>query len=174
MPRSVVEDQLQSFRFRIFEVADGAGVFDGEVPVAGFNTVTTPNITIEQSEHRLGNQRYTRKFLGVPTIEDCTMTRGLMVENTTFYNWIIGKYLAKQPFRADFVVNVYNQEGDGTLEGDTVVRSLSMFECIPTSVKLMGDLDASSSDVNIEEVTCAVERIDQNEGVSIPETTAGP
>jgi len=62
MARSVAEDQLQSFRFRVFEVEGGAGIFDGEAPVAGFNTITTPNLTIEVTEHRTGNQKHTKKL----------------------------------------------------------------------------------------------------------------
>ena len=104
-PRSVAEDQIQSFRFRVFEVEGGAGVFAEEVPVAGFNTVTTPNLTIEQAEHRTGAEKYTRKFPGVPTWEDCTMTRGILYQDTTFYNWAINKYT---PFMTN---NVRNTSG---------------------------------------------------------------
>lgn len=158
-PRSVAEDQIQSFRFRVFEGADGPGVFAAEEPIAGFNNITTPNLTIEQAEHRVGTEKYTRKFLGVPTWEDCTMTRGVLIGDTTFYDWAINKYLNKSPFRTDLTVAVYNQEGDGWGDAATEapVRSVIMRNCIPTSVKLLGDLDASASDVNIQEITCALE-----------------
>ena len=68
MARSVVEDQLQSFRFRVSELSGGADVFAGEAPVAGFNTVTTPNVTFETAEHRTGQDKFTRKFLGLPGV----------------------------------------------------------------------------------------------------------
>lgn len=159
MSRSVTEDQLQSFRFRVFEVANGAGVFDGQVPIAGFNTITTPNITLEIAEHRTGNEKYTKKFLGPPTFEDCTMTSGILIGDTVFYDWVMNKYLNKTPFRADLGIRVYDQAGDGTGEEDVAVRAIIMYECIPTSVKLLGDLDASSSDVNVQEVTFALEHM---------------
>lgn len=157
MPRSVAEDQIQSFRFRVFELEGGAGVFAGESPVAGFNTVTTPNLTFETAEHRTGNEKYTRKFLGPPTWEDCTMTRGILMGDTTFYDWAINKYLNKSPFRTDLEVRVYNQEGDGTSEDDQHIRKITMRNCLPSSVKIMGDLDASASDVNVQEITTALE-----------------
>ena len=86
MPRSVGEDQLQSFRFRVLEVQGGPGIFDDEDPVAGFNNITIPGITFEVTEHRVGNQKFTRKFLGVPTFEDCTMTRGILLGDTTIFD----------------------------------------------------------------------------------------
>lgn len=160
-PRSVAEDQIQSFRFRVFEVEGGAGAFAEEVPVAGFNTVTTPNLTIEQAEHRTGAEKYTRKFPGVPTWEDCTMTRGILYQDTTFYDWAINKYLGKTPFRTDLEVRVYNQEGDGwTSEDDDFIRKIIMRNCFPNSVKILGDLDASASDVNVQEITVAVEEVE--------------
>jgi len=161
-PRAVAEDQLQSFRFRVFEANDGAGVFENEEPVAGFNTITTPNLTFEQAEHRVGNKKYTKKFIGVPTWEDCTMTRGILLGDTTFYDWAVNKYLNKKPFRTDFTVSLYNQEGDGWGDADSEepARSIIMRNCIPQSVKLMGDLDASASDINVQEITCAVESVE--------------
>ena len=163
-PRSVAEDQIQSFRFRVFEGADGAGVFAGEEPVAGFNNITTPNLTFETAEHRTGIEKYTRKFLGIPTWEDCTMTRGVLVGDTTFYDWAINKYLNKSPFRTDLSIRVYNQEGDGwSSSDDAAVRGITMRNCIPTSVKILGDLDASASDVNIQEITCATEEVELEE-----------
>lgn len=161
MPRSVIEDQIQSFRFRVFEGADGAGVFAAEEPVAGFNTITTPNLTFETAEHRTGTEKYTRKFLGVPTWEDCTMTRGILMGDTTFYDWAINKYLDKTPFRTDLSIRVYNQAQDGwTSADDQHIRAITMRNCIPTSVKLLGDLDASASDVNVQEITTAVEEVE--------------
>jgi len=156
-PRSVAEDQIQSFRFRVFEVEGGAGVFANEDPIAGFNTITTPNLTFETAEHRTGTERYTKKYLGPPTWEDCSMTRGILRGDTTFYNWAVNKYLNKSPFRTDLEVRVYDQEGDGTSPDDEWVRGFIMRQCIPTSVKPLGDLDASASDVNMQEITTALE-----------------
>jgi phage tail-like protein len=160
MSRTVAEDLLQSFRFRVFEIAGEASVFENEDPVAGFNTVTTPNITIETAEHRTGSEVFTKKYPGVPTVEDMTMTRGIALGDTTFYDWVMEKYLKRSPFRTDLQVRLYNQEKDGTVIDDQHARQLTCSECIPQSVKLMGDLDASSSDVNLQEVTVALEEIE--------------
>lgn len=162
-PRSVAEDQIQSFRFRVFEVEGGAGVFADESPIAGFNNITTPNLTFAPAEHRTGQEKYTKKFLGPPTWEDSTMTRGILKGDTTFYDWAINKYLNKQPFRTDLEVRVYDQEGDGTDPDDEWVRGFIMRECLPGSVKIVGDLDASSSDVNVQEISVILEECELTE-----------
>ena len=158
MSRQTVDDYLQNFRFRVGEVEGGLGVL--EKPAAGFNTVTTPELTIEQAEHRTGIERYTKKLAGVPTWGDGTMTRGIMLGDTVFYDWVVNRYLNRQPFRADLQVDIFNQEVDGTIETDTPSRSEIWRECWPNSVKLMGDLDASASDANLQEITVSLEKVE--------------
>ena len=157
--RSVQEDYIQGFRFRVFEVEGGAGVFGGENPVAGFNNVTTPNITVEVAEHRTGNEIWTKKFPGVPTVEDATMTRGILLGDTTFYDWVIEKYLNRQPYRTDIEIRVYNQQAPGVNPDDPYSRRIILKNAIPNSVKLVGDLDATSSDVNVQEIGVACEEV---------------
>jgi phage tail-like protein len=160
MPRTTAEDQLQSFRFRVFEVDGGPGVFGDEVPVAGFATITMPEITSEIATYRTGADKHTKKLLGPVEYGEATFTRGLLIGGNTMFNWIQEFYLNKQPFRTDLEVRVYNQEGDGTSPDDQHVKSVVLRECIPTSVKPMGDLDANAADVNMEELTIAVEEME--------------
>jgi phage tail-like protein len=159
MARTTAEDQIQSFRFRVFEDASGPGIFADENPIAGFTTVTTPEITSEMATHRTGSEKTTKKFLGSVEYGDGTMTRGILLGDSTFYNWI-ERYRNKQPFRTDLEIRVYNQEGDGTSPDDQHVKSQTWRECIPTSVKPLGDLDAASADVNLQEITVAVEEVE--------------
>ena len=159
MSRSSAEDVLQGFRFRIVEVEGNAGVFADEAPVAGFNNVSFPNITIEGAEYRTGNEVWARKFGGIVTVEDSTMTRGILLGDTTMYNWVMNKYLGRVPYRTDFEVRVYNQETLGIDPDDKPARTMIYHNAIPNSVKLMGDLDASSSDVSLQEVGVSLEFI---------------
>jgi phage tail-like protein len=156
MARTTAEDQIQSFRFRVFEVEGGPGIFADENPVAGFTTITTPEATAEMATHRTGSEKTTRKFLGPVEYGDVTMSRGILLGDSTFYNWL-ERYRNKQPFRTDLEVRVYNQEGDGTSPDDQHVKSQTWKECIPTTVKGLGDLDSASADVNVQEVTVAIE-----------------
>lgn len=157
MARKTAYDYLQNFRFRVIEVDGGAGAFP--FPTAGFNNVTLPNITIEAAEHRTGISPLPKKQGGIMAVEDITMTRGIALGDTQFFDWI-QKYRNKQPYRTDLMICVYNQEINGENPDDQPSRVLKLKECIPTSVKAMGDLDASASDINIGEITCACEDYD--------------
>ena len=159
--RTAAEDQFQNFRFRVFELdGEPAGVFADESPVAGFTTITTPEVTMEMSEHRTGSEKLTKKFLGPPTYGDGTMTRGLLKGDTTFYQWM-QKYLTGQPFRTNLVIKVYDQtswQADGV--PDEAIAEQTWKNCIPTSLKFLGDLDASGADVNVQEATVGVEEVE--------------
>lgn len=165
MPRTTAEDQLQSFRFRLFELAGGAGAFAAEDPIAGFTTITTPEVTVEVGEYRTGDKTYARKIPGVVSIGDSVMTRGILIGDTTIFDWVIAKYIGKTPFRTDLEVRVYNQEGNGTLVDDIHVRTEIYREAIPTTVKPLGDLDAGASDINMQELTVSLEEIEMPEVV---------
>lgn len=159
MARTVSEDQIQSFRFQVFEIDGGAGLLGAENASAGFTTVTTPEITVETAEHRTGSEKNTKKFPGPPSFGDGTMTRGILRGDTTLYQWFRA-YMEGRPFRADLEIRVYDQTSWGVEKGsEVVVAKEKWFECIPTSYKLLGDLDASASDVNMQELTVAVEDV---------------
>jgi phage tail-like protein len=154
MSRPQADDLLQSFRFRV--VAVEAGFIDA---TAGFNQVTTPNITVEVGEYREGNRKYTKKQPGVPTVEAMTMQRGIALMETQFADWLLEKLLGGQPYRTDILVNVYNQQNTGEVDSDPIARQIRGAECFPTSVKLIGDLDATSSDINLQEIEAACEEV---------------
>jgi phage tail-like protein len=159
--RTVAEDEMQSFRFRVFEGANEApNIFVNESPIAGFKTVTTPEITVEASEHRTGSEKFTKKFPGPPTYGEGTMTRGILRGETTIFDWLL-KYLNGQPFRTTLEIKVYDQEMWGEAAADQVaIFTQTWKECFPTSVKSLGDLDSTAADVNVQEITVAVEEVE--------------
>lgn len=159
MARSTAEDHIQSFRFRVFEIEGGPGIFAEESPVAGFTSITTPEATVETATHRTGSEKTTRKYAGPVEYGDATFTRGTLLGDSTFYNWL-ELYRNKQPYRTDLEIRVYNQEGDGTSPDDQHIKSETLKECQPTSVKGLGDLDAASADVNVQEITVSVEEVE--------------
>lgn len=159
MARTTAEDQIQSFRFRVFEVDGGPSVFAGETPIAGFTTVTTPEVTSEVATYRTGADKTTKKLLGPVEVGEATLSRGILIGDNTMYNWVLA-YQNKTPFRTDLEIRVYNQEGDGTSPDDEHVKSQTWRECIPTSVKSLGDLDANAADVNMQELTVAIEEVE--------------
>jgi phage tail-like protein len=153
MSRPQSDDLLQSFMFRI---SDTESFLDEQ---AGFNSVTTPEVSTEAVEYRTGNRKYTIKQAGVPTVEAVTMQKGIARTETDFADWMMERVLGGQPYRSDIMINQYTQEAPGYSEDDEPQRQQICKDAFPTRVKLMGDLDATSSDVNIQELECAVEEV---------------
>jgi phage tail-like protein len=159
--RTVAQDELQSFRFRVFE---GSGeipnIFASEDPIAGFKSVTTPEVTIEASEHRTGSEKFTKKFPGPPTYGEGSLTRGILRGETTIYDWVL-KYLNGAPFRTTLEIKLYDQTSWGEGPGkETEIFTQTWKQCFPTSAKVLGDLDSTASDVNVQEITVAVEELE--------------
>ena len=63
------------------------------------------------------------------------------------------------PYRDDIDIKQYAQDAPGEDANDTPARQITCLECFPTRVKLIGDLDATASDINIQEIECAVEEV---------------
>jgi len=153
--RAQSDDLLQSFRFHVVE-----GVTEGFLDsAAGFNNVTTPEVSVEVAEYREGNRKYTIKQPGVPTVESCTLSKGVAQAGRNFTDWLLEKVLGGAPYRTILDINVYAQAEDGTVETHAPVRSISCKEAFPNRVKIVGDLDATSSDINLQEVEAACEEV---------------
>jgi len=155
MARSQADDLLQSFRFQVVDSA-AAPFLD---VTAGFNNVTTPEVSVEVAEYREGNRKYTLKQPGVPTIEACTMQRGIAKTESNFGDWMLDKLLGGGGYRTDLTIKIYDQVDTGENVDDVAKRELTAKEAFPSRVKLIGDLDATSSDINIQEIECACEEV---------------
>lgn len=154
--RPQADDLIQSFRFQVRE-DDALGVIDS---TAGFNNVTTPEVSLEIAEYREGNRVYTIKQTGVPTVEACTLQRGIAKAERNFADWILKKALGGQQYRTQLSIEVYAQDQDAKANDEkSPIREITCKEALPTRVKLVGDLDATSSDINIQEVEAACEEV---------------
>lgn len=160
MARTVTEDQIQSFMFQVFEVQGGAGLLLAEEASAGFTAVTTPEVTIGSAEYRTGNKKLTRKLAGPVTYSAGTLNRGILRGDTTFYQWVQA-YLSGKKFRADLEIKVFDQESYGVEAGsEKVVMYQKWIDCQPSSVKMMGDLDATTVEANQTTITVEVEDVE--------------
>jgi len=153
MARTQAQDLIQSFRF---QVADSDSFLDS---TAGFNNVTTPEVSLEVAEYREGNRKYTLKQPGVPTVESCTLQRGIAKAETNFYDWLVTDLLGGAKYRTDLLIKVFDQVKTGEVVTDDPTRELTVYEAFPNRVKIIGDLDATSSDINIQEIECACEEV---------------
>lgn len=129
-------------------------------PLAGFNTCTMPEQTMEVAEYKEGIFTYTRKQLGNPSFSDITMTRGIVKNDTVFSDYIKN---AAEGFevRTDFQIYQFHRDDvQGMLEYSNAApsRIVRCFNAIPIRVKFGSDFDGSASDIAIQEIDFAIER----------------
>jgi hypothetical protein len=90
MARSVFHDLMQQYAFWLF---DAFSVVQGGLPVlnplAGFTTMTSPEITAQTREIEEGNWHYPRTVIKNARISPITLTRGVRFTDHDFYRWIV-------------------------------------------------------------------------------------
>ena len=156
MPRLQVADPLQGFRFHVSAVEGGfdpVGYEDADSGQAGFQSVTTPEISLESVEYREGTMTYTRKYSGIPTMNTLTFTRGVYMKDTVFHDWIRGA-AEGQEYVTDLVILHWHRVGkdpDKTSDA-TKARQYIIRNAIPVRAKVAADLDSTSSEVSLAEI----------------------
>jgi len=153
MARAVETDPYHKFRFHVVDPAGG-----NLDPVAGFMTVTMPNVTIEAPIYREGTFTWSQKFPGVPTVGEIVMTKGIFKRESDFYNWILKCINGGEDYRADLVVYQYHISDEFGING-TPSRATRLLETFATVVKPTDDFDATVSEIGVQSLTLAVEQV---------------
>lgn len=153
MARAVETDPYHKFRFHVVDPAGG-----NLDPVAGFTTVTMPNVAVEVPVYREGTFKWTQKYPGVPTVGDVTMTKGIFKRESDFFNWVLKCVNGGEDYRADLVVNQYHISDEFGING-TPTRATRLLETFAMDVKATDDLDSSSSEVAVQSLTLACEQV---------------
>lgn len=153
MARAQATDFIQSFRYQV--VAD-PGAPAGEIfdPQAGFSSVTIPEMNVEPAEYKEGVYNFPRKFPGAPTVTNSTFSRGVVRNDSLFYDWIQAAAKGRE-YRTDIEIRVFHREDFGENEAadrGTPSKIVRMFNCFASRVKPVGDLDATTSDISIQEI----------------------
>lgn len=198
MGRSAATDPLHAFRFHARIVGGdaspvlgipgasasdvlqpseaGDGFIAGQGSEAGFQSITSPELTSEPAEYREGIRTYTQKFPGVPSVNDITLIRGCARFDTSFFSWILAAaegdeyrgdltiYHVQRPKRALSITSGASgkvQMAASEIElTDANTKKYILRDAFPTRVKIAGDLDSSTSDVSLSELDVAYERFD--------------
>jgi len=172
--RPLTDDFLHSMRFHV-RVDDGSGADPlqyGTVQ-AGFSNVTTPEVTVEAAEYKEGLDVYTQKYPGNPSMSDITLSRGVTFSDTSFYDWIRTVVEGRGGYRATVTIEHFHRigflnrnEGDPTpfsrlnLESNSPAAKYVLYNAFPIRDKVAADLDATSSEVSIQEMDVAYEYFD--------------
>jgi len=164
MARAQTEDFFQNFRFRVKRL-DGPdfGAFNLVFRSAGIPAMTQGSV-----EYRDGAHIYTKKQPGIPGVDDVTLERGVVRNETSLYDWILAAYHGKE-YRTDIQIEQFHRvDLDAAGEAGVVgtypeqmeaSRVYELKNAYPTNVKLAGDLAGDTEDIAIESMTVVCEEI---------------
>lgn len=173
MARGNETDFLHNFRFHVRadlqdegvnplqDLTDPRGV-EGKGE-AGFNAVTSPEISQEVAEYRDGISTWTVKQPGIASVADLSLTRGLVRKSTVFLDWAL-RVQRGEAYRATLTILHWNQDAAPSREikgspayDESQARIVRVHEAFPIRVKPTSDFDASSSDIAMQEIDVAYE-----------------
>ena len=155
MPRAQSTDYYHAMKFQVIDSENFLN------PLAGFTTVSNPEQTMEVAEYKEGLWTYTRKQLGNPSFSDVSLAHGIVKNDTAFYDYI-RQAAEGSPVRTDFqIYHFHRDDVEGLLEysNATPSRIIRCFNALPIRVKFGSDFDAAASDISIEELDFAIERV---------------
>lgn len=173
MARPKSSDFLHNFRFHVRVSFGGTNQLKsgGEKPDAGFNAVSTPEASHDAVEYREGHHIYTQKYVGVPTISDVSLSRGVALLDGTFWAWMKDVIEGNAEYRAD--VSIFHFHRDSKQATSTTVPNThqavitgsddpgfieyKLHQAFPIRHKVSSDLDGTASEVSIQELDLAVE-----------------
>ena len=182
MARAKSTDFIHNFRFHVtVSGIDDTDLLNsvGQKPSAGFNAVSTPEVSQDAVEYREGHFVYTQKFVGLPTVSDITLSRGVALTDGSFWQWMRDVIEQGTEYRADLSIIHFHRDmkpNAASLPGVVNPSGLTSivvggpdipgyieylcFDCFPIRFKPSSDLDATASEVSIKELDIAVERFD--------------
>lgn len=173
MARPTTADYFQNNRFQL-AIVDGSG-FEAFTTEAGFSACTLPEATVEQVEYREGNYLYSRKQPGNVSMNDLTLSRGVVLTETNFFTWMmqVVEGAVGTHYRADLAIKHYHRDalpgtnapaaGNQTvvaLDQASTFRTYTCYEAFPIRHKVASDLDATSSDISVAELDVGFEYFD--------------
>lgn len=161
MARSQTTDPFHNMRYHISATKIGSNEVFGD-PTAGFSAATLPTQTEEIVEYKEGIMSLRRKYPGETTFDDVTLSRGVVTKSTEFYFWLLAAKTANE-YRTDIEIKQFHRTdvaGQVNYATLTPSRVIKCFECVPVSFKPGSDLESTSSEVSIQEVTFAIENME--------------
>jgi phage tail-like protein len=137
-----------------FLVDLGTGNTDG--PDAGFQEVSGIGMEVTVSEYRNGNEKENavRKITGLNKATDVTMKRGV-IGSLSLYNWLNQIRNGDQNALRNIVIQLQNEDHTAVVQTWKLLRSRIIK---PAS----GPLNAKGTDVAMEELVIAYERLEMD------------
>jgi phage tail-like protein len=135
-----------------FLVDLGTGVTDG--PEAGFQECSTISMSVDVTEYRNGNEKETtpRKLTGLARVSDVTLKRGI-IGSLGLYQWIDQIRNGDPAGLRNVVIQLQNEDHTAIVMTWKLLRARIIKH---TS----GPLNGKGTDVAMEEITLAYERLE--------------
>lgn len=166
MARAIDTDPLKAFSYYMLDVPLPTlipvafpfklGITATENRLLSFQTITIPTVEHEVKEIQEGNWPFKHHVLsGRVNSGNVSIRAAVTPLSMDFYLWFHQGVWGKAGPRRNFSI-IHTRGADDQIPR----RSMILHSCVPISWKPSGDFDASSSDISIEELTMAVERIE--------------
>lgn len=159
MSRPIASDLYQSFRFHVIALEEAnkealvkdINIVPG-VPDAGFMSVTMPELSFGIAEYREGIVTYTRKQPGIPSVNDLTLSRGLMKRDSGLFKWILRNATGEE-YRIDMAILQFHREDIiNPSDKRSPSRRIVIKNAFANRYKSSGDLDATAEEIAIQEI----------------------
>jgi phage tail-like protein len=145
---------LRDLPYAQFNFLVDLGTGQTEGPEAGFQECSGISMTIDVIEYRNGNDKENnpRKLTGLARVSDVTLKRGI-IGSVSLYQWIDQIRNGDQSARRTVTIQLQNEDRTGVVMTWKLLRA--------RIVKHMaGPLNAKGTDVAMEELTLAYERLE--------------
>ena len=125
-----------------------------EGPAAGFSQVVLPSISIDVIEYRTGNDKESgnHKLAGLARYDNAILRRGI-IGSLNLYDWINQVRNGDANARRTVTITLLSEDLTA------VVLSWRLLRAWPVKYSF-GDLDAKGTDVAVEEIVLAYERLE--------------
>jgi phage tail-like protein len=135
-----------------FLVDLGTGVTDG--PRAGFRECSEIGLSVDVIEYRNGNEKENnvRKLTGLARVNDVTLKRGI-IGSLDLYQWLDQIRNGDQAALRSVIIQLQNEDHTAVAQEWKLMRARIVKH-------VSGPLNACASDVAIEELTLAYERLE--------------
>ena len=135
-----------------FLVDLGTGNTDG--PEAGFQEMSNIGMEVTVSEYRTGNSKENsvRKITGLNKATDVTLKRGV-IGSLNLYNWLNDIRNGNQSAERDVTISLQNEDHTAVVQTWKLLRARIIKH-------VSGPLNAKGTDVAMEELTLAYERLE--------------
>jgi hypothetical protein len=179
MARSKWTDKAGVYNFALFDIPQFGIEPMVLLPIAGFTTVTAPELQVETEDITQGNALFPIKAIKGATASTITCARGVVWWDSDFFRWVrnaieghrqtflgLGLTARRQLILIYFhdkirLANLGGLEGVAGIVGKLPMKCFLLKDCIPTRYKIGSDFDAGNSERSIMELDLEPRFIDE-------------